>query len=310
MVYSYPFVDGAGLDGLTKEDVHAFLKSPSLVARRVAELARDRFIADFLLKGRYSADGGGVTFEVDGAIMSEEDPETIQAGAEYPLTTVKGGKPQTVPSEKEGQDNEVYDETIARMLLDPVERALRGMVNRMIKRTDAKALATLASEVTATEAAAATWTTPEAVIESVLLADAKLGDHDIGLTGDVVVLPPKLFAKVSALFLKADLLANGADGAMASGMIGNVLGKAWVTSNEATFTDPMLVDSNAIGGIGIEDIGSPGYVTADGTLGIQTKVQRLAGADDRDGYRLRVRRVGVAAIVEPRAGVRITGASA
>ena len=61
MAYTYPFVIGAGKD-ITAADVHAFLKSPTQVARRLADLAAQRFVADFLLKGRYSAEGGAVTW--------------------------------------------------------------------------------------------------------------------------------------------------------------------------------------------------------------------------------------------------------
>lgn len=34
-MFTYPFVNGAGLD-VTVDDVHRFLKSPQLVARRAA----------------------------------------------------------------------------------------------------------------------------------------------------------------------------------------------------------------------------------------------------------------------------------
>ena len=80
-MYTYPYVNGAGQD-LTSADVHHFLKTPALVARRVAELARGKFIADFLLRGRYDATGGGVAFIVDDSVESNDDPEVIAAGAE------------------------------------------------------------------------------------------------------------------------------------------------------------------------------------------------------------------------------------
>ena len=137
--------------------------------------------------------------------------------------------------------------------------------------------------------------------------DAVFDVADVGLDANVVVLTPAQFAKVAAYFVKADMTANGITDALISGAIPNVLGKTWTTSKHVPFTDPLLLDASALGGIGLEDLGSPGYTRVSGTLGIESKVQRLVGADDRDGYRLRVRRVGVAAVVEPRAGLRITG---
>lgn len=304
-MYTYPFVEGAGLD-ITPADVHSFLKTPSLVARRVAELVRGRFISDFLLRGRYNVEGGAIRYLVDDGVYAKDDPEAIQAGAEYPLTTADEGSPQVAESEKEGRDSEVYDESIKRLLMNPVDRSLTKMVNSMIRHVDAKNLAHIASEVTATYSAGGTWTSPEQIIEDVLLADADFDDDDLGLNASVVVLTPTQFAKVASHFIKADLAANGLD-AVASGVIPNVLGRTWVTSKYVPFSDPFLLDPDALGGIGVEDLQSPDYVTADGTLGIEVKTQRLVGSDDRDGYRLRVRRVGMAAIIEPRAGVRITG---
>ena len=306
MAYTYPFVNGAGQD-VTTADVHHFLKTPTLVARRLAELARQRFISDFLLQGRYDATGGGISYLIDDGLYSNDEPEVVQAGAGYPLTTAGDGTPETASTEKDGQDSEVYDETIARLKMDPVNRVLNKMINRMIKRVDGKNLAVIASEVTRTAAAASAWSTGEAIVEDIIAKDAVFDVADVGLDANVVVLTPAQFAKVAAYFVKADMTANGITDTLISGAIPDVLGKTWTTSKHVPFTDPLLLDATALGGIGLEDLGSPGYTRVSGTLGIESKVQRLVGADDRDGYRLRVRRVGVAAVVEPRAGLRITG---
>ena len=287
MAYIYPYVNGAGLD-VTAADVHAFLKSPTMVARRVAELARQRFVSDFLLKGRYSAEGGAISWVVDDSLFSDDDPQVVAPGAEYPVTTAGEGKPDTARTEKEGQDTEITDEAIKRLLLDPVNRALAKMVNRTIRRVDSKALGIVGSEVTATHAATAAWTNGEIIVTDVLTADAKLDALDLGLAGDAVLLKPMQFIT----------------GAVASGVIPNVLGKTWVTSNNVPFNDPLLVDSEQLGGIATEALGSPGYTSVPDALGLESKVMRI---DDRDAYRPRVRRVGVAAVIEPRAGIRITG---
>lgn len=305
-MFTYPFVNGAGLD-VTVDEVHGFLKSPSMVARRVSELSRGRFIADFLLRGRFNAEGGGITFLVDDGLYSNDEPEVIQAGAEYPLTTADAGKPEAEPTVKEGQDSEVYDETIARMLMDPVNRALGKMVNRMVRRVDGGILAKIGDKVTRTAAAGAVWDKAEHIVEDVLLQSADFDTDDVGLDSSVALLKPAQFAKVAALFVKADMAAGGITEVVKSGVIPNVLGHDWVTSKYLPWDDPMLIDPNALGGIGLENLRSPGYVTADGTLGVEAKTQRLVGSDDRDGYRLRVRRVGLAAIIEPRAALRITG---
>lgn len=302
-MYNYPYVNGAGLD-VTAADVHAFLKSPTLVAKRVAELASQRFIADFLLQGRYDASGGGIAYSIDESIYSNADGETIAPGGGYPLSTADEGKPEFAASEKDGQDTLITDEAIARLLLDPVNRALLKVTNRMIKRVDTRAMAVIASEVTQTRAAGGNWSAAEQIVEDVLIADSDLDAVDMGLVGNVVVLKPVQFAKVAAHFIKIDMVANGLPATLASGVIPNVLGKSWVTSNNVAGADPMLVDATQLGGIGVERLASPGYTRVPGSLGIETKIIR---DEDRDQYRPRVRRVGVAAVVEPRAAIKITG---
>lgn len=305
MVYTYPVVNGAGQD-VSTDDVHHFLKSPTLVARRIAELSRQRFISDFLLQGRYNAEGGGISYLLDDGLYSNDEPEGVQAGSEYPLTTASEGTPEQESTEKEGQDSEVYDESIARLKMDPVNRTLTKMVNRMVRRVDGKNLAKIASEATRSEAATSAWTTAEAIVEDIVGKAGEFDVNDVGLDANAVVLKPTQFAKVAAYFIKADMAANGIVNSVTTGAIPNVLGLTWVTSKHVPFTDPFLIDAAALGGIGLEDLRSPGYTRVAGTLGIESKVQRLVGSDDRDGYRLRVRRVGLAAIIEPNAILRIT----
>lgn len=302
-MFTYPYVNGAGQD-VTADDVHFFLQSKTLISRRVAEIARQRFLLDYLLTGRYNAAGGGISFVVDDGLYSNDEPETIAPGGAYPLTTASDGTPDSESTAKDGQDTEVYDESVARLLLDPVNRALTKMVNRMVKRVDGQGLAKIASNVTRTALAAAPWTTAEAIIEDVILKSATFDVNDTGLDSTTVVLTPVQFAKVAAYFVKADLAAKGISDTVTTGAIPDVLGHTWVTSKHVPFTDPFILDTNSLGGIGLEDLKSPGYTKVAGTLGLESLTKRL---DDNDGYRLRVRRVGLAAILEPLAGLRVTG---
>lgn len=303
-MYTYPYVNGAGQD-LTAADVHHFLKTPSLVAKRVAELAQKRFISDYLLTGRYNAEGGGISFLIDDGLYTADDPEAIVPGGDYPLTTATEGTPDSAQTEKLGQDSEITDEAIARLKMDPVNRALTKQVNRMVARVDSKTLGVITSEVTATFTGAA-WTSTATILDNVLSAAANRDALDVGISLDTVVLKPTQFAKIASLFLQADLVANGISDYVKAGRIPDVLGFDWVTSNYVPFTDPTLVDRDLLGGIGLEDIKSPGYSKVSGTLGVESKVWRPSDSD-RDLYRTRVRRIGVAAVIEPRAGIRITG---
>ncbi|MHA4899831.1 hypothetical protein, partial [Enterococcus faecium] len=86
---------------------------------------------------------------------------------------------------------------IKRLLMDPVERALRKLINSMVRRVDRKNLAVIGSQVTRTKAAGANWTTADQIIEDVLAADAVLDDDDLGIDGSVVVLNPAQYGKVA-----------------------------------------------------------------------------------------------------------------
>ncbi|MGF1957725.1 hypothetical protein ACQUFE_17830, partial [Enterococcus casseliflavus] len=89
--------------------------------------------------------GGAISYLIDDGLYADREPEEIAAGGEYPLTPATEGTPSSAPSEKDGQDSEVTDEAIKRLLMDPVERALRKLINSMVRRVDRKNLAVIGS---------------------------------------------------------------------------------------------------------------------------------------------------------------------
>ncbi|TKV62290.1 hypothetical protein FDO65_10080 [Nakamurella flava] len=121
------------------------------------------------------------------------------------------------------------------------------------------------------------------------------------------MLTPVQYAKVVAALIKDGLLPReAANPVLSSGVIPDVLGLSWTRSAHSPTVNPLLVDREQLGGMADEDLQSPGYTSA-GPTGIEAKVSRLQGSDDRDGYRIRVRRVTVPVVVEPNAGIQITG---
>ena len=65
--------------------------------------------------------------------------------------------------------------------------------------------------------------------------------------------------------------------------------------------DAILVDRDQLGGMADEKITSPGYVGYDG---LEVKSIRK---DERDMYTVQARRITVPVVLEPNAGIRITG---
>ena len=102
-----------------------FLSKPAFVARRLRELADLRYVGDQLLRGRATAEGGAVGYEVAGEnIFADAAPEIVAPGAEYTLTTTGAGTPAVAKVAKWGKDSLVTDEDVKRRNMDPVNRGL------------------------------------------------------------------------------------------------------------------------------------------------------------------------------------------
>lgn len=326
--YSYP-VRLEPASTLTPEQVHTLLANPITVAHRMASLVTDRFLADFLLPNRYSATGtGAVVYETTGdqVLLANDEPAVIAAGAEYPLSMVnRGGQYASISTIKRGLDSEVYDERIARGGLDPVNKTMRGLGNSLVKQHDRLGLAAIVSKATRTydvSADGGNFTTAEGIINAALFA--RVWAEEQGLDSydySTVLLKPRQYAKIQSMLLGQNINSAAGVGPVLKTTPIDVEGLTFVTSPNAPFVEPTLIDRFALGGIVDEDLGSPGYVRANtngsalttggngndapGTF-VETKIQRLIGSDDRDGYRLRVRRVSVPLVTDSNAAIRLT----
>lgn len=195
-----PVVSG---DDLSTVEIHRLLKSPTLIARRIRDLALHRYIADVLLTGRFKAVGGSILYESGEPLFAEDDPEAITPGAEYPLTKTGIGSLETAKTTKWGQDTKITDEAISRLGINPVDRALTKLVNQSVKFVDSAALGVIASRVTATFNATGAgnpgaWTTGDNIVEGVLLAQAAITSLDEGYEPNVIVLRDAQWAGPSA----------------------------------------------------------------------------------------------------------------
>jgi hypothetical protein len=104
-----------------------------------------------------------------------------------------------------------------------------------------------------------------------------------------------------ARLLTSGLLPREAANPINTGQFPEYLGVTWTTSSHVPFTDPFLVDTEQLGGMADEKIESPGYAS---NGGIDVKSIRDEG---KEKYDVRVRRVTVPVVLEPNAGIRITG---
>lgn len=286
--------------------ISTFLNSPTLVARRIRQLAEQRFISDVLLTARLTTSSGAVLYETGESIYSDRAPESVAPGSEYPLTTVGTGVQQLAKTEKWGQDSLVTDEAISRQQMDPVNRALTKQVNQLVKTVDSMALSAIASAVTQTVAASVAWDgTAPAILRDLLKVVANIRALNEGFEPDVVVVDDPTWAILASDPALAGLRAReDKANPVYSGNFIEVAGlKVLPTPNLGLTKTALVADTSQLGGMADEKIGGPGYVSTAG-VGVEAKTIR---DDDNDRWRLRARRVTVPIVLEPNAAYKITG---
>lgn len=307
MPYTYPAAPATTSDATTIE-VHHLMKTPGVIARRLRTVLEQRYIADFLLQGRFTAVGGSILYETGESIFTTDDPAAVTPGAGYPQTPISAGELAAAKTVKWGQDVPITDEAIARLGMDPVERAFTKLANRNVEYVDSAALAVIASQVTATYnttagGAPGAWTDGDKIIAATLEAKAQVMALNEGYDPNTVVLKDAQWAKVISRLISAGLLPReGVGNPVLTGSFPTVLGLTWVATPNTPTTNPLLVDNTQLGGMADEDLGGPGYVRSGG-IGVEVKSIRQ---DETDSYLLRARRVTVPVVLEPGAGVFIT----
>jgi hypothetical protein len=304
MAYTYPAAP-VSLSG-DFETISRFLNSPTLVSRQLRTLAQQRYIADTLLSQRFQVSGGAVLYETGESIFTADNPRAVAPGSEYPLTAAPTGAASVAKTVKWGQDTEITDESIARQNMNPVSRALLKLVNQNVKFIDGVALSAIASAVTATAAVAASWNTATAsqILTDIAQAKATILALNQGYSPDTVVLSDAAWARAYAAFTSGGFLPREGTNSVVTGEFPVIDGLRFLpTPNLATAGTVLILDSTMLGGMADENLGGPGYTGA-GPLGVEGKSIR---EDEKDLYRLRMRRVTVPIITEPAAGYVLTG---
>jgi len=305
--YTYPAAPASVASDTVS--IHRLMQSPPLIARRLRTLLNQRYISDALLKGRFTAQGGGIFFESGESIFSGENPRAVTPGAEYPLVGLSAGPMTGAKTVKWGQDTEIYDEAIARLNRNPVDRGLTKLANQNVKYVDSISMAAVASAVTQTAnlGAALASASAEQILTAFLTAKANIIALNEGYMPDTVVMDDISHAIVMAKFIAAGYLPREAGNTpLMTGDFPRLQGLTWLaTPNTVAANTALIADTEQLGGMADEDLGSPGYVRAEDGVGVEVKTSRLTGSDDRDGYRVRARRVTVPVVLEPLAARKI-----
>lgn len=289
---------------ISTEQVHLLLQQPRLIATRVDEMVRNRFIGDQLLTGRFDAVGGAIAFDHGTRAVDDDEVGRLDAGSEYPMVVISDENPTVVATEKFGLSTEVFDEAIARMAVNPVDRALRGIVDALVAATDGVTLAIIRSALAGNTFTSTAWSTGAAIVENVLSAKAQAEVAGTAIY-DCAVISPLHYAKAMGKLVADGVLPRESGNPITSRTAPELFGITWIVSPAWTGA-PALIDRARLGAIAAERLGSPGWVTGTGNTvtGVETSVERLHG---RDGYRLAARRVYAPIVLDPEAGISIEG---
>ena len=292
------------LNNVSVSDALAFIKSPTLMARRLSEILNaQEFIGLSLLTGRYTMEGGVIAVPKNEVIRADRSAETVAPGAEYKLTPLSKEQYDLYMASKRGLATEVTDEEVGRSKMRPIEDAAQFLKNELLFDANSLALAAITSKVTATIAASAVWNTGtpgKVIIKDVLRAQAQAKMLKHGFNIDTVVLPADDYAVVMPEIF--DFLQRG------SGTMPDLLNVAWLSTSDANFTNPLLLDRQRLGGIGREDIPSPEYRQVPDLNGINIGIELATIREPpADKTRLQARFPHVPVIVNPSAGLFITG---
>jgi len=285
--------------------ISRFLNTPTAVSRRLRTLAENRFIADALLTGRI--EGSSILYETDESIYTQDAPEIVAPGAQYPRSLAPTGTAATANPVKWGEEIPITDEEVGRFRGQAVERNLQKIVNYLVYTVDSTALALISAAVTQSITALANWNAGGAnMLLDLLRAKATILALNKGYEPNVVACDDFAFAYIMGnLSLLGTMARESGTTVSMSGDLPVLAGLTIMpTPNLPTAGQAIVVDTTALGAMGYERIPSPEY-QGDPANGIETMTRRDPAAND--SWLVRGRRPVVPFVQEPGAACKITG---
>jgi hypothetical protein len=285
--------------------ISRFLNNPTAVSRRLRTIAENRFIADVLLSGRI--EGSSILYETDESIYTNDAPEIVAPGAQYPRTLAPTGTAAVANPVKWGQEVPITDEEVGRFRGQAVERSLTKVVNYLVYTVDTTALAIISSAVTQSIPAAGVWDGASAnPLLDLLRAKATIRALNKGYDPDVVAVDDFAFAYiVGNLGMLATMAREAGTTVSMTGDLPVLAGlRILPTPNLPVAGTAIVADSSVLGALGYERIPSPEY-QGDPAQGVETMTRRDPIAND--SWLVRGRRPVVPFVQEPGAACKITG---
>lgn len=280
----------------SKITVEQFLKNPTRVQRAIADLTKERFIAERIF-GSGSADGGAVLYDqVNSAdsLYTDRDVQAITPGSEFPLTDVGEATPKVAAVTKWGGAGVVTYEAARRDARDVLNRKLTRLRNTIVRKVDTVAVAALNAAPTLT-ATGTDWgnTSSRDAIGDIAKATNAIDNQDLGYVADSVLINP---TQELELFLDKNIRdalpkENPSTNPIASGRINGLMGLTWYSSNRVPLGTAYVLASTQAGSLHDE---LPLY-------------SRVVDQPERERYLIQAARVTVPVITDPLAVYKLTG---
>lgn len=301
---TYPLTPSQLAD-VSAADLVAFLKSPTLVARRFAEILQaQQFLGNFLLQKRYTITGGAIGVPINEVIRAVRGAEPVAPGAEYKLTPLSAEEYEFYSAMKDGLATEVTDEQIGRLLRSPIDDAFTFLQTELVFSANDAAMGAVASSITNTVAAGGAWTNAKQVYKDALRVKAAVRRQKLGYDVNTVVLPGEQYAEVIPELL--DILPKDSGQALTDGFP-TIAGLTWIPDDGDDISDPLFVDRARLGGIAREQIPTPEMRHIGGDTGVEIGAIRNG---DAEKTLLKARNVHVPIVTDPLAAFYLTGTEA
>jgi hypothetical protein len=294
--------------------VDALLKQPRVLARDLASLAWQRFVADRIF-ARGTSDmvaGGSAIYQRAESIFPDRDAEEVGVRAEFP----RSGWTEallTAVVRKYGLEVPISFESIRRNQMDQIMRAQIKLSNAVVKFVDTQAMTLLTTDAAvSTSAASGDWTTAATdIVADIANARKVITDQNEGYEGDTMVLNP---AQELDLLLDADIRnalprESSTTNAVMQGRPIPIMGIRQMLVTPQLTAGTVLIMNGGIVGTIADELPDPqeGYVgyTPTGGPSLYAKVYEETNRDEKI---VRAARFPAMWIAEPKAAYKITGA--
>ncbi len=143
--YAGPTVSG---DSIT---VKTMLAQPTRITKYLSDIRLRNFVSPMIFSSTSGVSGGAVIYDqvTLNDLFSTRDVQNVEPGAEFPIVTSDNAVPLVAQVEKYGGKFFVTDEARDRNDGGVIQREGRKLMNTIIRKTDAKAIATLDATLTA-----------------------------------------------------------------------------------------------------------------------------------------------------------------